>query len=160
MNYFLRASLLAAVTTLSVSACVAERPQPRAEHYRPDQHPAYLHALADLRAAHWLIQHRPAENYAMDENEHIALDEIGAALNEIKKAAIEDGKDINDHTPIDANLNRQGRLRDAAKLLQHVHEDVAHTEDDPYTRGLQQRALQHIDAAWHATDRAIADLKR
>jgi hypothetical protein len=33
-------------------------------------------------------------------------------------------------------------------------------EDDPAAKGLKHRALEHIEAALHSTDRAIRDVER
>jgi len=126
----------------------------------PGRHPAYLHALSDLRAANWMLEHRRPEDGAIADDELIAHDEIGAAFNEIKRAAIYDGKDLRDRPPIDTALPRDGRLHKAVDLLRKVHSDLAREEDDPDTRGLQHRALAHVDAALHATEQAIGEVHR
>jgi hypothetical protein len=122
----------------------------------PGKHPAYLHALSDLRAARWMLEHRPGDA-AVSAHEDVAISEIDAAIGEIKHAAIDDGKNIGDHPNVDAPNNRRGRLHKARELLHKVHEDVAREEDDPMTRGLRNRAVGHIDAAIRATDGALAD---
>jgi hypothetical protein len=122
----------------------------------PGKHPAYLHALSDLRAARWMEQHRPGDA-AVSAHEDVAIAEIDAAIGEIKHAAIDDGKNIEDHPGVDAPNNRPGRLHKALELLRKVHKDVAREEDDPMTRGLRDRAVGHIDAAIHATEGALAD---
>jgi hypothetical protein len=75
----------------------------------PGKHPYYLHALSDLRAARWMLEHRPG-NPAVSANEDVAVNEIDAAINEIRRAAIDDGKDIHDHTGVDLPNDRPGRL--------------------------------------------------
>ena len=122
----------------------------------PGKHPFYLHALTDLRAARWMEEHRPGDA-AVSSHEDVAIAEIDAAIREIKKAAIDDGKNIADHPMQDVPKNRPGRLHKALELLHKVHADVAREEDDPMTRGLRDRAVGHIDAAIHATDGALAD---
>ncbi len=122
----------------------------------PGKHPFYLHALSDLRAARWMLQHRPGDA-AVSAHEDVAIAEIDAAIGEIKHAAIDDGKNIEDHPNVDGPKNRPGRLHRALQLLHKVHSDVAREEDDPITRGLRNRAVGHIDAAIHATDGALAD---
>jgi hypothetical protein len=122
----------------------------------PGKHPAYLHALSDLRAARWMLEHRPGDA-AVSAHEDVAVAEIDAAIGEIKHAAIDDGKNIGDHPNVDAPNNRRGRLHKAQQLLRKVHSDVAREEDDPMTRGLRDRAVGHIDAALRATDGALAD---
>jgi hypothetical protein len=55
----------------------------------PDSILNYLHALSDLRAGRSMLQHRPGDA-TVSANEELA---IGA----IKHAAIDDGKNIEDH---------------------------------------------------------------
>lgn len=124
----------------------------------PGKHPFYLHALSDLRAARWLIEHRPGDA-AVSGQEDIAVAEIDKAIGEIKHAAIDDGKDIHDHPPVQGANDRPGRLHKALEILHKVHNDVAREEDDPMTRGLRDRAVGHIDEAMHATEHAISDVK-
>ena len=61
-----------------------------------EKHPAFLHALSDLRAARWFIEHQDA-SWKAGEEEHEAGKKIDEAIGEIKKASIDDGKDLNDH---------------------------------------------------------------
>jgi tetratricopeptide (TPR) repeat protein len=117
------------------------------------EHPAYLHALTDLRAARANLQ-RP-DGGELREQEKKAIHEIEDAIAEIKKAAIEDGKDINEHPPVDAHLEWGGRLRQALELLDKAHNDVARDEDNGFAQGLQQRALEHIDKAHRHVKEAI-----
>ena len=124
----------------------------------PGKHPAYLHALSDLRAARWMLEHRPGDA-AVSAQEDVAITEIDKAIGEIKKASIDDGKDIHDHPPVEVGNDRPGRLHKAVELLQKVHSDVAREEDDPFTRGLRDRAIMHIDEALHATQHAIGDVR-
>ncbi len=93
---------------------------------------------------------------ALRMEEQGAINEINEAIKIIKEAAIEDGKNIDDHTPVDKNLDWKGRLHRARELLDKAHGDVSHEEDDPATRGLQRRVLDHIDHAHHHVDEAIA----
>jgi hypothetical protein len=123
----------------------------------PGKHPAYLHALSDLRAARWMLEHRPGDA-AVSRHEDAAITEIDRAIGEIKHAAIDDGKDLHDHPGPDL-ADRPGRLHKALELLRQVHSDVAREEDDPMTRGLRNRAVGHIDAAIHETERTIADVE-
>jgi hypothetical protein len=125
----------------------------------PGRHPAYLHALTDLRAARWLIEHRPGDA-RVSADEDVAITRIDEAIREIKRAAIDDGKDIHDHPPVDAWLDNRGRLHRAEELLHKVHDDIAREEDDPLTRGLRDRAVRHVDEAMGATHHAIVDAER
>jgi hypothetical protein len=122
----------------------------------PGKHPAYLHALSDLRAARWMEEHRPGDA-AVSSHEDVAIAEIDAAIGEIKKAAIDDGKNLEDHPKVDVPGDRPGRLHKGVELLRKVKRDVAREEDDPMTRGLRDRAIGHIDAAIHAAEGALHD---
>jgi hypothetical protein len=124
----------------------------------PGKHPAYLHALSDLRAARWMLSHRPGDP-AVSSQEDVAITEIDKAIGEIKKASIDDGKNLEDHPPVQGINDRPGRLHKALELLHKVHGDVAREEDDPFTKGLRDRAIMHIDEAAHATEHAIGDVR-
>jgi hypothetical protein len=132
---------------LFVPAYVSATPAPGRDH------PAYLHALTDLRAARAHLQ-RP-DGGELREQEKKAIHEIDDAIGEIKKAAIEDHKDLNDHPPVDAHLEWGGRLRRALELLDKAHNDIAQDEDNGFAQGLQARALEHIDKAHHHVKEAI-----
>ncbi|MGD0367576.1 MAG: hypothetical protein ABSA94_08955 [Acidobacteriaceae bacterium] len=119
----------------------------------PGPHPAYLHALSDLRAA----RHYLNDGWAWAPVRHdddAAIHEIDAAINEIKRAAIDDGKGLNDPFPIDTSLNPHGRFHKANELLWKAHNDLARAEDVPESRGLRDRALMHIDHAHNIVDNA------
>lgn len=125
----------------------------------PGKHPYYLHALSDLRAARWLIEHRPGDA-AVSGQEDVAVAEIDKTIGEIRKAAIDDGKDIHDHPQIDAPNEHPGRLHKSLELLRKVHSDLDREEDDPMTQGLKDRALHHLDEAIHANEQAIRDVEK
>jgi hypothetical protein len=124
----------------------------------PGKHPAYLHALTDLRSARWMLSHRPGDA-AVSEHEQRAVQQIEAAISDIKQAAIDDGKNLNDHPQADVPADGPGRLHNAQALLQKVHSDIAREEDDPATRDLKHRSLEHINDALHETDLAIGDVE-
>jgi hypothetical protein len=124
----------------------------------PGKHPYYLHALTDLRTARWMLEHRPGDA-AVSGQEDVAITEIDAAIGEIKRAAIDDGKDVHDHPKMDAPHDHPGRLHKALEILRKTHDDVAREEDDPMVKGLRNRAVGHIDGAIHATEKAIGDVK-
>jgi tetratricopeptide (TPR) repeat protein len=120
----------------------------------PQGHPAYLHALSDLRDARAHLE-RPNHG-ELRQQEKDAIKEIDKAIDEIKKASIDDGKDISDHVPVDAHLPWDGRLHKALDLLDKAHNDIAKEEDDRFAVGLQQRAMDHIDKAHKHVEEAIA----
>ena len=120
----------------------------------PERHPAYLHALSDLRTARWLLEHVPGD-WVRANDEINAVKKIDDAINEIKKAAIDDGKAINDHVAVDEKPDHPGRLHDAADLLRKARADINQEADTPITQGLQNRAGQHIDGAIAFVENAI-----
>jgi hypothetical protein len=117
------------------------------------KHPAYLHALTDLRHARAHLEHGDGGQLRHEESE--AINQIDAAIAEIKKASIDDGKDLNDHPSVDAGLDQTGRLHRAMQLLDKAHQDIAQEEDNAFAQGLQQRAFGHIDRAKHEVGEAI-----
>jgi len=147
MNTIMKRLIIVVSVLLGVSASSFAKPTPA-----PD-HPAYLHALADLRDARAHLQ-RPDGGELRDQ-EKKAIHEIDDAINEIKKASIDDGKDLNDHPPVDANLDWHGRLHKALELVNKAHNDVSREEDNAFAQGLQQRALDHIDKAHRHIEEAI-----
>jgi hypothetical protein len=140
--------LVALLLLVSVSGVAAPVP--------PREHPAYLHALTDLRHARAHLEHPDGSPIGPEES--IAVREIDVAIAEIKKAAIDDGKNLNDHPMVDSHLDWPGRLHRAAELLKKAHSDVAQEEDNAFAQGLQQRALEHIDKAHHHVEEAIHGL--
>ena len=80
--------------------------------------------------------------------------QIDAAINDIKTAAIDDGKGVNDPFPIDRRLSPHDRFRKANELLLSAHNDLDRAEDVPQSRGLRNRALMHIDQAHQTVDAA------
>ena len=124
----------------------------------PSRHPAYLHALSDLRTARWMLEHRPGDA-AVSVHESEAISEIDHAIAELKRAAIDDGKNIHDHPRTDVPNDYRGRLHKAADLLRKVHADTYREEDNPNAVGLRDRAIGHVDAALHATEQAIHDVE-
>jgi hypothetical protein len=121
--------------------------------FAQNQHPGYLHALTDLRHARAHLQ-RP-DRGELREQEKKAIHEIDEAIGEIKRASIDDGKDLNDHPPVDARLDWPGRLHRALELINKAHTDVSGEEDNRFAQGLQQRAMEHIDKAHHHVEEAI-----
>jgi hypothetical protein len=121
----------------------------------PGSHPFYQHALTDLRTARWLLSHQPGDRgvYA---GEDVAIEEIDAAINEIKRASSDDGKDINVRPDIDVK-ERGSRLLRAIETLNKAHADIDRQEDNAEVRDLRHRALGHIDRATRAADQAHAE---
>ena len=125
----------------------------------PGKHPAYLHALTDLRHARAHVEKRGGDA-EMKWDEQTAIREIDAAIAEIKKASIDDGKDLNDHPAVDAKADRAGRLHRALELLRKAHKDVSEKEDNNFAEGLRERALHHISEAINFIEQGIANSKK
>ncbi len=119
----------------------------------PDRHPAYLHALADLRHARAYLAH--PDSGELKDPERNAIAEIDEAIAEIRSAA-DDGKSLEDHPGLDSHLRWIGRLNKAADLLNKAHDDVAKEEDDASAQGLQARVLGHIGKAHKHVEEAIS----
>jgi hypothetical protein len=124
----------------------------------PGAHPGYLHALTDLRTARWLLSHQPGDARVYGE-EDMAINEINAAINDIKKASIDDGKNIDDHPGVDTGEHGSRLLR-AIETLKKARQDIAQEEDNPTVRDLRNRAYDHIDHAIHAADKAHGEWLR
>jgi hypothetical protein len=152
LSSLLRTTLVAAPFAAALAGCVVAPPPPPPAP--PAHHPAYIHALTDLRDARWNLAHRPGDA-AVSGQEDVAIVEIDAAINDAKTAAAYDGKNLNDHPQEDARLDHSGRLHHALELLHKAHNDIGQEEDNPSTRALRNSAEHHIDAAIQATTRAI-----
>jgi len=123
------------------------------------RHPAYLHAMSNLRKVFWLLRHRgPADPMARDE-ENVALRETRAAYQELLNAAIMDDYDIDARPPATMNwYDHRGRLHHVVDLLRETQVLLEREEEDPAASGLRDRAIAHIKLAARATDLAIQAL--
>lgn len=120
----------------------------------PGGHPAYLHALSDLRLMRAYLD-RMTPNERVDDESQRAIEEIDAAIREIREAAIVDGKDLRDHAPIDARISPSNRFRKAREAGDAAWHDLDREEDNGFARGLKHRALDHIDRANHIVDHIL-----
>lgn len=150
LNLVKKKGTLILVAGIALAACAAAQP-PRAP-----AHPAYLHALSDLRAARWLIEHRPG-NWAQSADEAEAVRQIDAGINEIKRAALDDGKNLNDHPAVDERADHPGRIHEAVQYLKKARADISTGEDNAFANGLRDRAIGHIDGAIGAARRVYKD---
>lgn len=108
------------------------------------QHPAYLHALSDLREARgWLSNDKRG---GLNKEEQEAISEIDRTIQDIHKASLDDGKDLNDHPPIDAKLDHKGALHHALELTGKAKDDISMHETNSFAQNLRQRALDHLKA--------------
>ena len=137
---------------LILAALVGLAPLSAMSQQLPGKHPGYLHALTDLRSARWFLYHQPGDS-KVSGDEDVGITEIDAAINEIKHASIDDGKDLNDHPAVDTK-EHGSRLLKAIETLKKAHADVSGEEDNPQVRELRHRALEHINRALHAAEHA------
>jgi hypothetical protein len=94
-------------------------------------------------------------------DEHVAINSIDHAISEIKRASIDDGKDINDHPALDAaHTAWAGRLHQALSDLRAARADVNQEEDNAFAQGLKARAVQHIDEAIRLTVAGMREFER
>jgi hypothetical protein len=112
------------------------------------QFPAYLHAISDLRSARAYLQmdSRPDQQAARD----IAIREISRAIDDMKRAAIEDAKNPWRTPPPQSAGNPNWPIHSAVKLLREARHDAESGRDAPENVGLQVRSIEHIDRALQA----------
>ncbi len=122
-------------------------------------HPAYLHALSDLRVARFNLMRRGGDR-AMRWDENVAIRAVDRAIHEINMAAISDGRNLDDHPPPDMAMDFGGRLHRALSSLQAARGNVAKQEDNAQVRGLRDRALHNIDEAIALTEEGLTDWGR
>lgn len=89
-------------------------------------------------------------------DEHRAIEAVDRAIAEIKHAAIDDGKPLEDHPPVDAHEQRRGRLHRAVEALHAARKDISGEEDNGYAGGLRAKALHHVEEAVHLAEEGEA----
>jgi hypothetical protein len=114
--------------------------------------PHYLEGLADLRTARDYIQsdNRPQ----FDRDRHHAVDEINRAIDEIKHAAWDDGKNTKYAPPAAPLTDPWQPLRMANNWLAEAIKQIDDIPDQQ-NQGLQQRAVVHIVEARRAVGNVI-----
>lgn len=141
---------LAAFILVTAAGAHAQPPGPM-----PGPHPAYLRALSDLREAMWLVN-KNAGNNLSNSDEIRAIKEMQAAVQEIRAASIDDGKDANYQPPPDAVDEHEHRLTRAIKVLADARDDLSHNEDNQYAQGLRDHSIHHINDAIRLVESASA----
>jgi hypothetical protein len=117
------------------------------------RHPGYLHALSDLRYARALLEH--GEWGAVGPHRERAISEIDRAIEELRRAAMDDGKNPEARPPIEEHWGGRDRLHRAEEALGRAREAISRQEDNPAAREMRNRAYRHIDEARHAIRAAI-----
>lgn len=117
------------------------------------RHPGYLHAMSDLRFARALLEHGDWGRVGPD-REH-AVAEIDRAIEELRRAAADDGRNPNMMPRIEPGWMPGDRLRRAEEALGRARESISHEEDNPEAREWRNRAFRHIDEARRAVHHAI-----
>ncbi len=117
------------------------------------QYPMYLHAISDLRSARWYLQQDTRREF-VGLREH-AIDEMSRAINDMKQAAIDDGKNPWRTPPPQSGGNMGAPIHSALRLVIEARNDVGRGSDAPGNRGLQMRSLRHIDEAHRALNEIL-----
>src|ERR1700678_626691 len=105
------------------------------------QEPHYLHALSNLRTARDYVQFDHSR--FTGERRH-AVDEINKAIDEIKHAAWDDGKNTQFAPPAQGVTTGWAPIHQAEKWLAMARRDVEQGVDTPQNTGLRDRAIAHI----------------
>jgi len=121
----------------------------------PSIHPRYLSAISDLRYARALLW-RPDWRDVM-RDQRAAVDEIDHAIAEAKRAAIDDGKNINDHPPLDVRLGWEGRFRKATELLDSALRDLSFEEGNRGAAEWRAAARANVERARALVAKAMRD---
>jgi len=121
----------------------------------PAIHPAYLRAISDLRYARALL-YRPDWRPVM-RDQQAAVDEIDHAIGEARRAAIDDGKNPDDHPPIDRGLGWEGRFRKATELLDSAERDLSQAETNGAAAGWRNAAILNVRNAKAFVAKAMRD---
>lgn len=122
----------------------------------PGRHPAYLRARSDMRRAQFLlrVQEEPNVTRRLIEADH----EVEAAIREVDRAAVLDGKNLEDHPPVDTRLERRARFHRIVELLRSARADLGREEDNGRANAWRDAAYRHIDQALEHVHRAAVDL--
>ena len=119
------------------------------------EHAAYYHALADLRAAYWLVNFQP-DGKEQEWYEKAAATHINNIIGDIQKHNISDNKPLDDHSTItNSSRNRLVRMHNALDLLRKVRSNIKKNEDNNFGGNLQERILLEIDSAIGFIQRTI-----
>ena len=109
------------------------------------QEPHYLRALSELRTARDYIQFDKGRPHGGER--HHAVEEINKAIEEIKHAAWDDGKNTQFAPPDHGVTSGWAPIHQAARWMASARGHVAEGVDNPQNTGLRDRIIFHIDDA-------------
>jgi hypothetical protein len=121
----------------------------------PSIHPRYLSALSDLRYARALLWRDDFREVMRDQR--AAIEEIDRAIAEAKRAAIDDGRNIDDHPPVDARIGWEGRFRKAMELLDQARGDLSFIETNMAAAPWRDAARANVERARGFVEKAMRD---
>ena len=121
----------------------------------PAIHPRYLSALSDLRYARALLWRDDFREVMRDQR--AAIEEIDRAIAEAKRAAIDDGKNIDDHPPVEVRIGWEGRFRKAMELLDHARGDLSFMETNMAAAPWRDAARANVERAREFVEKAMRD---
>jgi hypothetical protein len=121
----------------------------------PTIHPRYLSALSDLRYARALLWRADFREVMRDQR--AAIDEIDHAIAEAKRAAFDDGKNIDDHPPVDTRMGWEGRFRKSIELLNSSIGDLSFTETNMAAAPWRDAARANAERARGFIEKAMRD---
>jgi hypothetical protein len=109
------------------------------------QEPAYLRAISNLRTAKAYLgmDTRPA----FRGDRIVAIQEIDAAIGEMQRAAVDDGRNPWHTPPPQSGSDPLGPVHSAMRLMNEALGDVERGGDNPRNAGLQARSIHHVKQA-------------
>jgi hypothetical protein len=90
-------------------------------------------------------------------DQQAAVEEIDRAIGEAKRAAIDDGKNPEDHPPIDRALGWEGRFRKTIELLNSAERDLSEAETNGAAAAWRNAALGNVRNAKRFVEKAMRD---
>jgi hypothetical protein len=111
----------------------------------PGPHPAYLHAMSDLRFARALLA--VPEEYGAIPAQRRAIERIDHALGDLRHAAYADEMPAYEMPAVDVNRPRIDRVREATRALDRARADIDRFESNGFADGWRDAARRDIDAA-------------
>jgi hypothetical protein len=122
---------------------------------RPAFHPRYAAAVADLRYARALLNRGDWRDVMRDQR--AAVEEIDRAIGEARRAAIDDGRNPDDHPPFDVRMPWEGRFRKALDLLDSALRNLSSEEDNRDAAAWRAAARHDVENARAFVAKAMRD---